>query len=69
LKVLHVVPRVTKIQLADEKDTKQAGDNNGILLLPHPVASHYAVLPPLMPPLEQRQLWQSWHGGLWWRQW
>jgi hypothetical protein len=45
LKVLHTVPRVTNIQLADYKITKKAGINDGILLLPHPATSRYFLLP------------------------
>jgi hypothetical protein len=62
LEVLHSMPHVTIIQLAEKQVSAMAFC---LLLLPRPAASRYTVLPPLQLLLEQRQQWWSWYGGLW----
>jgi hypothetical protein len=62
LEVLHSMPHVTIIQLAEKQVSAMAFC---LLLLPHPAASRYTVLPPLQLLLDQRQQWRSWCGGLW----
>ncbi len=49
---------------------KKAGVNDGILLSAAAATTHRRkplLLPPLLPLLEQRQLWRRWRDGMGWR--